>query len=47
MNGVYNQDFSKNCILIEVGSEENTYEEVTNTIEVIGQMLYLYEKGEI
>ena len=47
VNGVYNQDFSKNCILIEVGSEENTYEEVTNTIEVIGQMLYLYEKGEI
>lgn len=47
VNGVYNQDFSQNCILIEVGSEENTYEEVTNTIEIIGKMLYLYEKGEI
>jgi stage II sporulation protein P len=42
VNGVYNQDFSSNCILIEVGGHENTTEEVTNTIEVIARMLYEY-----
>ena len=39
VNGVYNQDFSEYCILIEVGGEENTMEEVENTIEVIAEML--------
>ena len=39
VNGVYNQDFSINCILIEVGGEENTFEEVNNTIEVIAKTL--------
>lgn len=39
VNGVYNQDFSTNCILIEVGGEENTYEEVENTIDVIAEMM--------
>lgn len=39
VNGVYNQDFSSNCILIEVGGEENTFEEVENTIDVIAEML--------
>ena len=39
VNGVYNQDYSKNCILIEVGGEENTFEEVENTIDVIAEML--------
>ena len=39
VNGVYNQDFSPNCILIEVGGEENTFEEVENTIDVIAEML--------
>lgn len=39
VNGVYNQDFSSNCILIEVGGEENTYEEVENTIDVIAEMI--------
>ena len=42
VNGVYNQDFSKNCILIEVGGSENTTEEVANSIEVIAQMLNYY-----
>lgn len=42
VNGLYNQDFSENCILIEVGGEENTMDEVVNTLEVIGKMLYLY-----
>ena len=39
VNGVYNQDFSSNCILIEVGGEENTYEEVENSIDVIAEMI--------
>lgn len=42
VNGVYNQDFSSNCILIEVGGEYNTVEEVANTIDVIAKMLYEY-----
>ncbi|MBR4671836.1 MAG: stage II sporulation protein P [Bacilli bacterium] len=47
VNGVYNQNFSPNCILIEVGGEENTYEEVTNTMDVIAEMLYEYMKGKL
>lgn len=42
VNGVYNQDFSENCILIEVGGEENTYEEVENSIDVIAEMINYY-----
>lgn len=45
VNGVYNQDFSPNCFLIEVGGEENTYEEVENTIDVIAEMLSVYIGG--
>lgn len=42
VNGVYNQDFSKYCVLIEVGGEENTFEEVENTISVIAEMFNYY-----
>ena len=42
VNGVYNQDFSENCFLIEVGGEENNYEEVENTLDVIAEMLNYY-----
>lgn len=34
VNGVYNQDFSQNAILIEVGGQYNTIEEVSNTLEI-------------
>ena len=47
VNGVYNQDFSEYCILIEVGGEENTYEEVENTIDVIAEMLKNFIGGKI
>ena len=47
VNGVYNQDFSEYCILIEVGGEENTYEEVENTIDVIAEMLKDFIGGKI
>lgn len=42
VNGVYNQDFSSNCILIEFGGEENTLEEVYNTTLVVSKYLSLY-----
>lgn len=42
VNGVYNQDFSENCILIEFGGSYNTIDEVYNTVEAIGQILGKY-----
>lgn len=42
VNGVYNQDFHKNTILIEIGGEENTLEEVYNTCYVIAEALINY-----
>ena len=33
-NGIYNPDFNENVILIEVGGQYNTIEEVNNTLEV-------------
>lgn len=47
VNGVYNQDFSKNCILIEIGGEENTFIEVENTIDVISEMINKYIGGTL
>lgn len=47
VNGVYNQDFSKNCILIEVGGEENTYIEVENTIDVIAELINKFIGGNL
>lgn len=42
VNGIYNQDFSSNCILIEVGGVDNTISEVSNTIDAISYMLNTY-----
>ena len=42
VNGLYNQDFSSNCILIEVGGEENNVLEVENTLDIIAEMLDFY-----
>ena len=42
VNGIYNQDFSKNCILIEFGGEENTILEVYNTVEVVSKIISKY-----
>lgn len=42
VNGVYNQDFSEKTILIEIGGEENTIEEVYHTIEAIADILSIY-----
>ena len=42
VNGVYNQDFSENCILIEFGGKGNSLEEVYNTTLVVSKYLSLY-----
>lgn len=41
VNGVYNQDLSSRVILLEVGGHESTLEEVSNTIDLISEILYL------
>ena len=46
VNGVYNQDFNPNTILIEVGGVDNTIDEVYNTCEAISNILIKYLKGD-
>ncbi|WP_459501149.1 stage II sporulation protein P [Bacillus sp. C1] len=41
-NGVYNQDLSKNAMLIEVGGVDNTLEELYNTIDVLSEAFSKY-----
>ena len=45
-NGIYNQDFDPNTILIEVGGQYNYIEEVNNILKVFANVLYDYLKGE-
>lgn len=42
VNGIYNQDFNPNTILIEVGGQYNTIEEVNNTLKIVANVLYEY-----
>lgn len=44
VNGIYNQDIASNMILLELGGNYNTYEEVKNTIELIAPLIgeFLY-----
>lgn len=39
VNGIYNQDIKENVILMEVGGNENTLEEVTNTLDLIAPVI--------
>ena len=39
VNGIYNQDISKNAVLLELGGNENTITEVLNTIEIISTII--------
>lgn len=39
---VYNQDYNKNCVLIEVGGPESTYESVSNTLSVLALAINNY-----
>ena len=41
-NAVYNQDTHKNAFLIEIGGYQNTMEEVTNTIDVLSDIIFQY-----
>ena len=46
VNGVYNQDLKDNIILIELGGDKNNLEEITNTIDILVEILgeYVNEK---
>lgn len=46
VNGVYNQDFSDNLILIEIGGIDNNIVEVSNSINILTEALYKYIKGD-
>lgn len=47
VNGIYNQDFNTNCILIELGGQYNTMLEVSNTIDILSKILYEYIEGSL
>ncbi len=42
---VYNQDYNKNCVLIEVGGPESTYESVSNSLSVLASAINNYLGG--
>lgn len=42
VDGIYNQDVHPNMILLELGGNENTIDEVLNTIEIISTILKEY-----
>lgn len=42
----YNQDISKNVMLIEVGAKDNTIDEVLNTVDALSVVLTKYMKGD-
>lgn len=44
VNGIYNQDFDPNTMLIEVGGQYNNISEVNNTLKVFAQVLFDYIK---
>lgn len=44
-NGIYNQDLNPNITLIEIGADENTIDEVLNTIELIAPIIGDYVNG--
>lgn len=45
-NGAYyNQDMNEHMILLEVGGQENTYDEVLNTVDVLAEVIKAYLGG--
>lgn len=46
VNGVYNQDFSSNCLLIELGGVDNNLREVVNSTEILVEALYYVIGGD-
>ena len=47
VNGKYNQDFDPNTILIEVGGQYNTIDEVNRLLKVFSRVLWTYLKGDV
>lgn len=41
-NYIYNQDFNNNCILIELGGPESTYESIVNSLDVLALAIKNY-----
>ncbi len=39
---VYNQDYNKNCVLIELGGPESTYESISNSLEILSLAIKNY-----
>lgn len=46
VNGVYNQDFDANTMLIEVGGQYNNIREVNNTLKILANILAEYIKED-
>ena len=42
VNGIYNQDLNSNMVLIEIGSNESTIDEVLNTIDLLAHIIGEY-----
>lgn len=47
VNGVYNQDFNPNAMLIEVGGQYNNISEVNNTLKVLANILADFIKDDM
>ena len=47
VNGVYNQDFHANTMLIEVGGQYNNIREVNNSLKVLARILAEYIKEDL
>ena len=47
VNGVYNQDFDPNTVLIEIGGQYNNITEVNNSLKVLAKILALYVKENL
>lgn len=41
-NYIYNQDYSSNCVLIELGGPESTYESISNSLDVLALAIKNY-----
>jgi len=41
-HSVYNQDYNKNCVLIEVGGPESTYISVSNSLSILARAIKNY-----
>ena len=46
VNGIYNQDLSENSFLIEVGGQDNTIEEVNNTLKELSLIIFKYMENK-